>query len=98
MTERMTPEQIACPHENFAVHADIQRLIDVGVFSAEIRIRCQVCQLPFSFKGFEMGWSPDKPMVNPDGTELRAPLEPGPSAMPVTGHMTFVMPQKSRES
>jgi hypothetical protein len=71
----------ACAHENFDAIVAVARLTDgdggaVTGFSAEIRVRCAVCDEPFRWTGVPAGWSPRQPMCSPDETELRAPLRP----------------------
>lgn len=70
-----------CKHLNFETQTRVARLTDgddgpVTGYSAEIRIRCVDCQHPFEFIGVPGGYSPGQPMVNFDGTELRAPIRP----------------------
>lgn len=71
-----------CKHEIFQCNADITRLTDgddpekVTGYSADIRVKCVQCGLPFEFVGVPGGYSPGQPMVNFDATELRAPIRP----------------------
>lgn len=66
-----------CPHMNFNARVAVNRLEDVGRFTADVTIECADCGEPFHFKGLPMGSSPDRPMVSVDGLELRAPIGPG---------------------
>jgi hypothetical protein len=45
-------------------------------YTAEIRIKCRECGLPFEFIGVEAGMSCEKPMASVDAQELRAPIRP----------------------
>lgn len=70
-----------CEHFNFETKVRIARLTDteegpVTGFSANIRIQCIDCGHPFEFIGVLGGYSPTQPMVNFDGSELRAPIRP----------------------
>jgi hypothetical protein len=71
-----------CRHENFAVHAVVNRLTRsdddpavIGYF-ADIRVWCEDCQEPFRWNGMPAGISPAHPTCSVDETELHAPLRP----------------------
>jgi hypothetical protein len=78
----MTDRARACEHLNFKANVDVHRLLDnrdnskVVGYSADIRIRCAECDLPFEFIGVDAGLMPDKPMASVDAQELRAPIRP----------------------
>lgn len=63
---------------------DVCRLTDendlelVVGFSADVKINCADCGMPFEFIGLPAGISAtnSKPMVSMDGKELRAPIKP----------------------
>lgn len=72
-----------CKHEQFYVEAKVARLTEteepdasVTGHSANIKIVCIQCHKYFRFIGVPGGYSPSRPMVNFDETELRAPIEP----------------------
>jgi hypothetical protein len=66
-----------CTHVEFAAEVDVNRLEDVGAFTADIRIRCLACDEPFVFVGpMKMGLSATEPRVNIDGSELHVPVQP----------------------
>ena len=71
-----------CKHMNFISTVTVARLEEEGVpgvvkdYMADIVISCGDCGLKFSFKGFPAGMAFDCAMVNFDGTELRAPIQP----------------------
>jgi hypothetical protein len=84
-----------CQHEQFEVMAKVVRLTDgdngpVTGYTADIRIKCVQCEMPFEFIGVPGGYSPSQPMVNFDGTELRAPIRP--SSDPVEHAKQFLKP------
>ena len=83
-----------CKHINFISHTSVARLTDqddeekiIG-YSANIKIRCIHCGIPFEFIGVPGGYSPGQPMVNFDSTELRAPIKP--SSDPVEQTKSFL--------
>lgn len=67
---------MTCLHEDFAAVVDVIR-IDNGKglegLSVEVRVSCLQCDEPLVFRGCPVGLSQAEPMINPDGTELRAP-------------------------
>lgn len=76
----------ACPHRNFEVDVAVGRLYKAeehdgppDSFVADIKVRCEDCQEPFRWMGVPAGYSPARPMVSVDETELHAPLRPASS-------------------
>lgn len=71
-----------CKHMKFAAQVDVGRLTGskegspVTGYTADIRIKCAECGLPFRFIGLDCGDSQHEPKVSVDATELRAPIEP----------------------
>lgn len=70
-----------CQHFNFVGSVRVGRLTDgddgpVNGYTADIKIKCHDCGLPFEFIGVPGGYSPGQPMCNFDATELRAPIRP----------------------
>jgi hypothetical protein len=66
-----------CEHKNFEAHVDVNRIEDIGRFTADVRIKCAECNLPFEFVGVdECGLSYAHPTVNPSAQELRVPIKP----------------------
>ncbi len=45
-------------------------------FTAEVKISCQHCKLPFTFMGLPVGSLPRGAATNVDATELRASIAP----------------------
>lgn len=79
-----------CAHMNFQAHARVGRLTDteggpVTGYTADIKIECTECGLPFRFRGLAAGSHYAEPRVSIDGTELRAPLEPA-YTVEIAGH------------
>lgn len=70
-----------CAHASFRADVRVGRLTKtdegpVTAYTADVRITCHDCGLPFRFLGLSAGSSPDRPTVSVDALELRAPLEP----------------------
>lgn len=71
----------ACSHARFGASVEVNRLSDddggpVTGYSADIRIRCAECGLPFEFIGLPAGLSPSQPTSSFAGDELRVPIKP----------------------
>lgn len=67
---------MSCAHENFQAQVDVNRIIDTGRFSADVRIHCSDCGLPFEFLGLEPGLHPAAARVSVDGREARLAIAP----------------------
>jgi hypothetical protein len=70
-----------CEHQAFGARVEVSRLSDyddgpVTHYSADIRIQCVECSLPFEFIGLPAGLSPSVPTTSFCGDELRAPIKP----------------------
>lgn len=72
-----------CPHEAFAVRADINRVTDVDGpdgkvigYDLEIAVDCVACMTPFEYMGLPLGMSPAHPTGTFDGLMLTAPVRP----------------------
>lgn len=74
-------KQLMCQHKNFYANCDVNRIIDTGKFSVDIKIHCEDCGLPFSFMGLPCGLDCDGAAVSPDGTEGRFAIRPGRSGI-----------------
>lgn len=61
-----------CAHPGFAAAVDV---------TADVRIRCEACDEPFTFIGVEAGLSSDGPRVSVQGTELHLPIAPESARM-----------------
>jgi hypothetical protein len=74
----------ACPHEDFQVDCDMNRITGDGggspiAFSLDVRVRCLQCAEVFRFTGMPAGLSPSGPHCSPDETEARLPMRPASS-------------------
>ena len=70
-----------CAHMSFKADVRVGRLTDtedgpVTGYTADVKIHCTECGLPFRFRGLQAGSHFAEPRVSVDGTELRAPIEP----------------------
>ncbi|MGE0444534.1 MAG: hypothetical protein AB7P99_04845 [Vicinamibacterales bacterium] len=73
---RVAPKPKACAHEEFEASVAVGRILDVGKFTAELRVKCRQCGEPFRFVGVPAGVSLDRATVSIDELELRVPIEP----------------------
>ena len=70
-----------CQHKKFYVEANIARLSHeeggpITGYTADVKVWCDQCGLPFRFVGLMSGNHYAEPRVSIDGTELRTPIEP----------------------
>jgi hypothetical protein len=71
-----------CQHGVFECRCSVARLTDdtdeskITGYSANIRIVCAECGIPFEWVGVLGGYSPSQPMASVDNYELRAPIKP----------------------
>jgi hypothetical protein len=82
MSETDVQPQPACDHKEFQGYIRVARLEDTTPMSfyADVKISCKGCGMPYHFRGVtEYGLSPYQPCLNPDATELRCPISPGPA-------------------
>lgn len=84
-----------CAHTDFTCRVDVNRLEDVQRFVADVAIWCLHCGLPFSFTGFPLGISMERPTLSIDATEARLPLEPGPKPIPLNGTYRVEVPRRT---
>lgn len=81
MTTTADPDR-ACPHENFDVFANVNRIIasdtdpTVIGYSADLKVNCRDCGEPFRWTGLRAGLSPAHPMCSLDEITMSAPLRP----------------------
>lgn len=74
-----------CNHLNFRAEVRVGRIVEdesqpdtpIKYACADIRINCADCGVPFHFRGVDYGFSPNKPMLEVGGLELRAPIAEG---------------------
>lgn len=70
-----------CKHGIFAGDIEVCRVTkkeDGPVVGYEVcvKVNCAQCEQAFAFTGLPGGALPDKPTMNPDGTEARLPISP----------------------
>lgn len=73
---------MACEHKNFEATVDVNRVEDIGRFTADVRIRCTECNTPMKFLGLPLGLDYNSATVNFDGTEARMGIAPAGEAVP----------------
>ena len=79
-----------CLHEQFDTHAAIHRMAEsedgpIENYSVEFKVSCKQCGQPFRFKGVPVGLSFARPMMSPNGEELRCPIEPSDDTLQSNG-------------
>lgn len=67
---------MTCKHEDFQANVIVNRLQDTSSFSADIRINCRKCGLPFEFLGLKPGLDTQGACVSIDGQEARIAIVP----------------------
>jgi hypothetical protein len=77
----MTVKPTECQHTKFITTTGVGRISQVEGgpimrYTAEIKIHCAECGLPFRFLGLPFGSHPTSPRLSVDSIELRAPIEP----------------------
>lgn len=82
-----------CEHIEFMASVDVVRLADheggpITGYSAEIEVRCAVCEEAFEFIGVPIGWLPSEPAVSVDGREARMPIRPESAPRGFGEHLT----------
>lgn len=89
-----------CDHEDFLIEGNIGRLSHdkggpITSYTADIKIKCTQCGLPFRFIGLAAGNHHSEPRVNIDATELRAPIEPA-EHQKFAPAASYTMPPRAR--
>lgn len=67
---------MSCLHEAFECDVTVNRLEDVGRFSADVRIKCAQCGVPFRFIGLPHGLDLNGAAVSVDGAEAHLAIAP----------------------
>lgn len=73
---------MGCPHESFNASVDVNRLVDSGRFSADVRISCAQCGVPMRFIGLPGGLDLNGASVSADATEARLAIAPKGEVIP----------------
>jgi len=66
----------ACQHADFIANVAVNRLEDSGRFSADVRIQCKDCGIPFRFIGLPAGLDLNGAATSADATEARLAIAP----------------------
>ena len=93
MTNHPEPAR-SCEHENFHANVAVGRLTKgddgpVTGYTAEVRIHCAQCGLPFEFMGLPVGLLPDGAAVSVNAQEARLAIAPHgvrPSPLDMIGY------------
>jgi hypothetical protein len=84
-----------CGHENVRVEAGVNAFEDRrGEWTADIRIACNLCGVPFKFLGLPAGVSFLHPTVSIDSRELRVPIVPDPGPATLHDRATFSLARR----
>jgi hypothetical protein len=74
-----------CKHESFDCSVTVNRLEDIGRFTADVRIKCLQCGMPFRFIGLPAGVDLNGAAVSINGEEARMAIAPkGEVVTPLT--------------
>lgn len=65
-----------CGHDDFNASVTVNRIADVGRFSADVRISCAQCGVPMRFIGLPAGLDLEGAATSVDGTEARLAIAP----------------------
>lgn len=74
-------EPMFCEHPDFEARVTVNRLSDTHRFTADVRITCVSCRVPFRFLGLPCGVHNDGPTVSANAEELRAPIAAAPDVL-----------------
>jgi hypothetical protein len=110
-TAAATPPAECVHRGEFDFHIEVNHLLPDGadlkdltipavVVAVEITANCTACGHPMQFPGVPIGYSPDRPMTNVDGTALRIPMQPkgNPTPAGLPGfHVDFLAPPEVPE-
>lgn len=79
---------MSCRHENFSARVQVNRQcpddgMEASHFSADFKVNCVDCGLPFRFLCPTTGLIWNLPAKSVDGLELRAPIHPNDGTIPI---------------
>ncbi len=77
-----------CKHLDFACSVNVNRIEDIGRFSADVKINCAQCGLPFRFIGLPAGVDLNGAAVSVDGEEARLAIAPKGEVIPPVENIT----------
>lgn len=74
---------MSCKHEEFRSVVTVNRIEDVGRFTADVIINCDQCGIPFRFIGLPAGSDMNGAAVSVGATEARLAVAPQGEVIPV---------------
>lgn len=74
-----------CEHLIFDAFVEVNRIIDTGRFTADVKICCRDCGRPMRFLGLPIGLDMNGAAISPDGTEGRFAIHPVNEPVPCMG-------------
>lgn len=84
----MTKKQKKCPHLKFKANIKVNRLEDIGRFTADVTVHCLDCEIPFQFLGLLPGVDLNGARVSVNGQEAHLAIAPEgthPTALELIG-------------
>ena len=88
---------MSCKHQSFECNVTVNRIEDVGRFTADVRVMCVECGTPFRFLGLPLGLDYNSATVSFDGTEARMGIAPmGDAVPPIKGVEGFTIERHGR--
>lgn len=73
---------MSCEHRQFDARVSVDRLVDIGRFTADIRINCRECGIAMRFIGLPAGLDLNGAAVSVDATEARLAIAPKGEVIP----------------
>jgi hypothetical protein len=71
-----------CHHHVFDAQVEVNRIEDIGRFTADVRITCRECGVPMRFLGLPLGLDYNSATVSFDGLEARLGIHPKDETVP----------------
>lgn len=72
----MGEQPAKCQHPDFNCFVTVNRLEDIGRFSADVEIECKACGVPFRFIGLPAGVDLNGAAVSVDACQARLAVAP----------------------
>lgn len=85
----MAADPNTCKHGESLALVSVAYLEDIGRWTADVSIKCRLCERPFRFLGLPGGSNVDFPTASVDGHEARMPIHPDGEELPALpdGHV-----------
>lgn len=73
---------MSCKHTAFIANVNVNRVEDIGRYTADVTVKCAECGVPFKFLGLSCGMDYNGACVSVDGTEARLGIAPENEVIP----------------